>query len=339
MTLRFGFLMIGTALGLLPLSGCVGWGRNTVNTNPDRQHAVNSAIPFPRVESAVQTPSANTPASTETMSYPPPEPVPSEKLPVGPPNTAQESDDIKPATQLTSAKPEQKKTEAEPTPREPVVEALTCLMQNRHNDALECLRAYDQATQEVFLRLLPMLKLLAQKSIDQWTATEVSLFDEEMKSLSDALRPRSEFSIGAACFCDSIESYGIYKRLPDDHDFVASTRDFAGEKVLLYVELRNFMSEFRKDYFATWLESSLEIRDQKNEKIWSYTGFPEEKVPIQSRTLLHDYCNKYHFYVPIIPAGNYKLTIQIKDKTRPDHPRIATKTLDFRVTTMPTQSR
>ena len=59
------------------------------------------------------------------------------------------------------------------------------------------------------------------------------------------------------------------------------------------------------------------------------------KQQIRSGSLLHDYFNNYSFYVPTsLPAGTYRLTIHVKDETRPDQPREASKTLEFRVTSM-----
>ena len=68
---------------------------------------------------------------------------------------------------------------------------------------------------------------------------------------------------------------------------------------------------------------------------WFFQGFPEEKEPIRSRTPRQDFCNKYRFAVPVkLAPGAYKLIVKVTDKTRPEQPREATQTLEFRVTSL-----
>ena len=175
---------------------------------------------------------------------------------------------------------------------------------------------------------------MTQKSIDQLTPAEVAVLNEQLHSLADTLRPRSKLTIDKACFCEWIKSYGIYKPLTEGHAFVGSIPNRPGELVQLYVELRNFASEAKNGFYATRLSSTVEIRDQKGGQVWFYR-FDDKKEPIRSRTLLHDYCNNYCFYVPNnLPAGTYSLIIEVTDETRPDQPRKASKSLEFRVTSM-----
>jgi hypothetical protein len=105
--------------------------------------------------------------------------------------------------------------------------------------------------------------------------------------------------------------------------------------VQLYVQLRNFTSEFRNGFYETKLASSLEIRaanaDSTSKPIWYHPFFDDRKLPRRSRTILNDYYLHYVFHVPPLPPGNYTLTIQIADETRPGPPRVARKALEFRV--------
>jgi hypothetical protein len=217
--------------------------------------------------------------------------------------------------------------------RVPLVEALDCVINNRHTEALELLHGYDRSTQEVCLRLFPILALMNQKPIDQWSPSEVAVLGEQVQGLSDLLRPRSKLVIGKACFCriDSIKSFGIYDELPEGYAFQASTPNRPGELVHLYVELRNFAIEPKNRDFVTRLSNSIEIWDQKGVKVWGYR-FEDEMICLRSPS--NDYYNIYAFQVPHnLPAGTYTLKIHITDKTRPDQqPRLASRSLEFRVT-------
>jgi hypothetical protein len=224
-------------------------------------------------------------------------------------------------------------SQADSVGREPLVDALDCLFHNRYNDALQFLRKYDQPTQEIALCLLPMLKLMTQKSIDQFSPAEVAVLDDQMKSFSDLLRPRSSLVIDKACFCERIFSFGNYEPLPDDHAFQGSTPNRPGERVLLYVELRNFASEAKNDRYVTRLLSSLEIRDRHGKLVCPIPLLDEK--PVRPLTRLQDLCKTYRFYVPDnLAAGTYTLVIGITDHTRLEQPRYAKKELEFQVTSM-----
>jgi hypothetical protein len=144
-------------------------------------------------------------------------------------------------------------------------------------------------------------------------------------------------TIDKACFCRRVKSFGRFEQLPEGHAFL-STPDRPGEEVKLYVELRNFGSEYTDGLYATKLSSSIEIIDHKGRQAWICRSFPEEKAPILSRSPLHDYCNTYSFY-PTLPAGTYTLVIQITDQTRPQQPRTVRKELEFHVKTMSVSAR
>jgi hypothetical protein len=216
--------------------------------------------------------------------------------------------------------------------REPLVDALQCVLENRHNEALKYLQKYDQPTQELFLRLLPAMSLLTHKGIDQLSSAEIAVLHDQVHGLLCALRPRTELAISKACFCEWVKAYGIYKPLPEGHGFLAPNTTRPGELVQLYVELRNFTSELQNGFYTTKLSSSVEIhdvRDPKGKPLWFYR-FDDHKQPLRSRTMVQDYFNNYSFYVPNLPPGNYILTVQIADETR--ERRLARKSLEFRVT-------
>jgi hypothetical protein len=213
--------------------------------------------------------------------------------------------------------------------QEPLLEAFRCVLENRPNDALEHLKSYDHQTQEVFLRLLPPMALLAHKRLEQLSPTEVAVLHEQLQGLMVALRPRTELAIGKMCFCEWIKSYGVYRPLPESHMFQAGVGGQPGELVQLYVEVHNFCSEKREpySYHETRLSSLVEVADADGKPRWRYP-FDDVKQPIRSLARLHDFFNNYSFHIPPdIGPGIYTVTIQIADETVPDQRRVARKSL------------
>ena len=219
-----------------------------------------------------------------------------------------------------------------------VVLAFQDILDGRPQDALEKLKAYDPETQELFIRLLPVMSNLVKSPIGKMSAQEIAVLSEMVEQLRATIRPRSELVVNKMCFCRRISGYGVYDALPEDHAFLAGAQDRPGELVQLYVELKNFVSEqlVKGGDFQTKLTCSLELRDSKNEKVWSYTYDRNETTHVR-RTRLNDLFSNYSFYVPALPVGTYQLTIQIVDETLPDLRRLARKTLDFRVTPVANQ--
>ena len=144
---------------------------------------------------------------------------------------------------------------------EPLAEALNCFLDNKHDEALRHLQAYDAETQDLFLRLLPALSILSKKKLTDLSAAEVAVLHEHFYSLVGTLRTRTPLIIDKCCFCEWVKVYGDYKPLPEGHAFAAATANHPGELVQLYVELRNFANELRQGWFVTRYSSSIEICD------------------------------------------------------------------------------
>src|SRR5207247_2240290 len=65
-----------------------------------------------------------------------------------------------------------------PFKKEPLLEALHCVLENRHDEALLYLQNYDHDTQELFIRLLPPMAMLTQKTLGQLSSAEVAAMYE-----------------------------------------------------------------------------------------------------------------------------------------------------------------
>ena len=233
-------------------------------------------------------------------------------------------------------------TKLETPQTEPLVKALECALAHKPNKALDWLKSYDPATQDFFIRLLPIMARVTQKSLEQMNPEEMAVIQEQLEGFVDTLRPRAELLITKMCFCKpiSIKGFGIYEPLADGHLFHAATkpgREAAdGEGVDLYVELRNFSSEPRDLFHETRLASWVEIRDPKedakNGPLWKFRF--DDKMD-RRRARVHDFHLTYWFTVPYLPAGFYLLTIHVVDEADPGKPRRTSKSVPFQVTSLP----
>ena len=317
MTRRYQRLMIGVLLATWLLPGCALFRPSVADTPVVKKDPFKDEDPKPFTVPAIQ----------KTSFAPPEFPMlafeRSQQQPI-------------PALELPPQPPVQKVARPAPVEkREPLAEALQCVLDNKHDEALRHLQAYDGETQDLFLRLLPTLSILTKKKLGELSAPEVAILHEQLVGLLGTLRPRTPLAIEKVCYCEWVKGYGNYKPLAEGHAFAAPLARRLGELVQLYVELRNFANEPRHGAFETRLSSSVEILDGRGEVVWSYR-FEDEKQPIRSRTQLHDWYNNYSFHVPrSLPPGTYRLTIQVADETIPESRRVARQTLDFRVTQSP----
>lgn len=318
MMTRCGRLTIGAVLAALLLPGC-GLLRPAqpasapaVKKDPFQDDDISKSFTKPAIQTTKFEPEEFPLKSFErsqTIPVPAIEPPPSPKE----------------ATHVPSAPPHNV------VKREPLADALQCVLENKHDEALRHLSVYDAETQELFLGLLPTLSILSKKKLTELSVAEVSVLHEQLYSLIGTLRPRTPLAIAKVCYCEWVKGYGNYKPLPEGHAFSAPTASRPGELVQLYVELRNFVNVSRQGAFETRFCSSVEICDGRGEVVWTWR-FEDEKQPIRSRTPLSDWYNNYSFQVPkSLPPGMYRLTIQVTDETVPESRRVARQNLEFRV--------
>jgi hypothetical protein len=226
-------------------------------------------------------------------------------------------------------------TLAPPVPPDPpLVAALRALMEKRPAEALDLLKGYDKASQELLLCLLPLAARLTEGGLQQPNPGEMAAVLEQLRALERPLAERAALGIDKMCLCRKIDSYGVYQKVPDDWAYATGVGDQPGELVQVYVELRNFASKQQGNSYETCLASSLEIRDYRGTLVWRRDF---QAQPDHSHSPRHDYFINYRFAVPPhVPPGSYVLWIQVKDLTgQPgkDAPayRTARRSLDFRV--------
>jgi hypothetical protein len=217
-------------------------------------------------------------------------------------------------------------------PPEPLVVALAHLLKNDQEaaTALNLLDRYDPATRDWFVRILPMLASLNKTPVANLPPEEVANMQEQLQWLLLALCARAPLVLDKMCYCEpepDPERRGgyRYRRLPNEHAFLARSGALPGEWVCIYVELRNLGTVRNGSFYETRLSSSVEIKE--NGVRMHKRQF--DARPLRSPDLSSDFYNTYSFYMPSgIPPGRYELTLEILDETT-QPPRVVRKTLPF----------
>ena len=192
-------------------------------------------------------------------------------------------------------------------PEEPLLAALRCLLEKNPAQAVEWLKHYDKASQDLLLTLLPLANRLAETPVEKNNPGELAAILEQLENLAKPLRARSALNIKKMCFCRSIsiKGYGEYKELPLEYEFQP------GEQISAYVELGNFSSELQGSEYVTKLTGSIKIRDFEGKVVWH-----EERRWKQDRSLAlrHDFFINCPFRLPAnLPPGRYTFFIHIED--------------------------
>jgi hypothetical protein len=217
---------------------------------------------------------------------------------------------------------------------EPVIAAMRYLLENRPAEALQQLGRYEQPNQDILIELLPWLARLTKGSLEAANPKELTNLEEQIDLLDQALRPRAALTIDKLCFCRRVKGFGEYEPLPAGHAFRAGFDGVAGERMQIYVEVRNFSSRAVGPLHETRLASKVEIRDA-NGAVEYRKDIPAE--PDRSLSPRHDYY--FICYLPLppdLPPGRHSLVVEVRDVTGhatkrvPPH-RIARQELSFDV--------
>lgn len=136
--------------------------------------------------------------------------------------------------------------------------------------------------------------------MQQQLGTEMVQADpaEKVQEASDSLRVLN------LAFCTEVESFGVIKRFPE-------YRFRAGEQVLLYCELEDFVSRSTDDGFETLLGGKYEILNEAGQVVQE---LPLPRDVDHCRNLRRDFYIAYRLDLPQeIDSGFYQLRLTIDD--------------------------
>jgi len=124
------------------------------------------------------------------------------------------------------------------------------------------------------------------------------------KATSHLAAASDSLEVRALEFCTEIEAYGQIKPFPQ-------RRFAAGQEIILYCEIENFVSDPVDGGFETKLQGSYDLLDSVGRRVSSQT-LPEDHQVSQAR--LRDYFIGYQMYLPDeIEPGKYQLRLTMED--------------------------
>ncbi len=299
---------VGAAVSLL--AGCLGGpAARTPEAPPapDAAPVASAPAPPPAAPSSyharvVELPPVSPPRDIERVAFQPPPAPP----PAAPP------------------------AEAPRPPESPLVQALRCVLDRQPAAALDLLQRYDARSREVLLALLEVAAPLGEGGLEHASPQETAALLDRLDGLQASLRRRAPLVLEKMCFCREIRNFGKYDPLPPDHAFQAGSDGRPGERVQVYVEVRNFACRPRGGAYETALQGHVEIHDFRGAVVWEKDF---DYGPDRSATPRQDYFLAFIFNVPprLAPGSGYTLWVYVKDTGEEGVRRAARRSLDFRV--------
>jgi hypothetical protein len=188
----------------------------------------------------------------------------------------------------------------------PILRAVRAFQENKPDEAVECLKAYDPATQQILLSLLPALGRLGDGKLQQMKPEEMDILLEQLTKVPNMLRPRASLQSNNVRLCREVHNFAHVEPFPDRHVFRPD------DIVYLYMELANFscVPDPAGGYTVT-LASSLELKDGAGNVVWRVQ--PKD-VPDKVSSPPQDYYRNFRLSIPNVSAGTYTLAIKTTDR-------------------------
>ncbi len=221
-----------------------------------------------------------------------------------------------------------------PVPESPLVAAFRCEFQKHPEEAQKLLDTYDKSVRDRIMCLMKLTTSIGEKDVPKLSPTELASTLEQLDKLTADLRQRAGLTIDRVCFCRKIDGFGQFEKLPDAHEFQPGSEGRPGDRIHLYVELRNFGSRLNDDgMHETTLSSSLRIVDLHDKELVALNLGP---CVDRCKSRRQDYYHNVQFHVPSkLPVGVYYLHVDMEDQTPGSTgdraKRRATLSLPFRV--------
>jgi len=133
----------------------------------------------------------------------------------------------------------------------------------------------------------------------RWAAAlpELRLATQKLSSATESL------DLHALAFCSEIQSFGQVTKF-------VTNRFTAGQKVILYCEIDNFLAQSTSDGFETHLQGSYEVFDSKGQKVAGQVLPADKQV---CANYLRDYFIAYQMSLPAgLAPGEYRLELTME---------------------------
>lgn len=189
-----------------------------------------------------------------------------------------------------------------------VLRAVQAFQENKPDEAVEHLKVYDPATQQILLSLLPALGRLGEGKLQQMKPEEMDVLLAQLTKVPNMLRPRASLQANNVRLCREVHNFAHVEPFPDRHTFRP------GDIVYLYLELANFSCDPAPPPgggYTITLATSLELRDPTGAVVWK--AEPKD-VPDKVSSPPQDYYRNFRLSVPNVPPGTYTLAIKTTDR-------------------------
>ncbi len=196
------------------------------------------------------------------------------------------------------------------------------LMADRHERALEAIPQLPQAEQEFWQQMLWGLSNYFDSTGIPNPSDRATHAVSQLTEATSRLRERANLELRNLAFCKRIDGFGIYERFERD--------EFRpGQPVLVYAEMRNFLSEPTSDgRYKTILKSTIEIH-----RAGSQGGLVtrQDFTPTEDfcRNRRHDYFHSYMINIPDrVTVGPHVLKLIVEDQL---NRKVASYSINFTV--------
>lgn len=228
-----------------------------------------------------------------------------------------------------------------PPPKQdhPLMATLRAYLEQDEQAATRQLEASSLANVELMRTLLPLVVRASRQELDRSRPEEVQARLREYQELTRQLQAHLGLAISKLCFCrKKPEGFGLYDELPWNCSFESGVDGQPGEKVLVYVELKNFASKQRGGTFETAFAGSIELRDLQGRSV-AKISFPT--VSERTLSLKQDCFVTFQFHVPPhVPPNRYTMWVEVRDVlAQENQARVAKRSLDFRIVEPQSYSR
>jgi len=196
------------------------------------------------------------------------------------------------------------------------------LMADRRERSLEAIPDIPAAEQEFWQKLFWGLSNYFDSTGIPNRGDRATHTVSQIADAAERLRERANLEIRNVTFSTGIHGFGIYDRFERD--------EFRpGQPVLVYAELKNFLSELTTEgTYKTVLKSTIEIhRAGSNPGLVVEQAYPPTED--YCRTRRHDYFHSYKINIPSeLTVGPYLLKLIVEDQL---NRKVATYTINFTV--------
>jgi hypothetical protein len=234
-------------------------------------------------------------------------------------------------------------TQVQPSPPPPdpeVVQAMRRLIDRQPEKAKDILAHYSSPNRESLWALLNIAGRVHEKGLDGLDAEEIRAIQDSMRALSLTFLARAPLLIDKMYFFQGGNLPGDCRRLDAGHVFRAGSSDRPGELVQVHVEFRNLTCAAREnqdghgEFETAWLCEAVitDPHDRTGQPVKWKAYLDGGKVVKRWPVPRTDFSTNYTFYMPNLPTGTLLLTLTLHDLTRPEHPRVTSRPLEFCVT-------